>query len=499
MGPHATSLLAICVFTTFCLVVRFANASARSEESPHVCIVGAGIGGASAAHFLAEGNDGAVRVTVFERNAQVGGRIANMQMGDGSVVEAGASIIASRNRLMSHFASLLNLSRRVGDDSKGLGLWDGHFFRFRTSSVGAFTILKMLLRYRMSVLRMRRLISLLIERFDKLYPAHWHVSSIVGAIDICKMFTPVKLYELTQVQFGEYTADTLSVRFMDEIVAAISRCNYNQEPGGMNALSGAISLAGSGDELWSVRGGNVLIVQGLLERSTAKVVLTKNVAKVKRASGGGYLLMNDDGDVSSCDGVILAAPLELTDIELPDDIATRANVQRKFALTVATFVQGVLSENTFGAEMPQAILTTANATCLSKNNASKSNAEICVSPFNSVARVHRFINGTAIYKVFSGKELTDADLESLFEPGAHVIATYPWYAYPKFTPPERFAPFELDKDGALCYTSPIESAGSAMEMSALSGANCAALVWSKLELGKKKEGTLAATGPKEEL
>lgn len=48
----------------------------------------------------------------------------------------------------------------------------------------------------------------------------------------------------------------------------------------------------------------------------------------------------------------------------------------------------------------------------------------------------------------------------------------------------KFAALSLDPDpaGALFYTSPLEQAGSAMEMSAISGANAAALTVNALGL-----------------
>lgn len=54
------------------------------------------------------------------------------------------------------------------------------------------------------------------------------------------------------------------------------------------------------------------------------------------------------------------------------------------------------------------------------------------------------------------------------------IAEKEWYAYPKFSPPERFAPFKLAP--GIFYNNAWENAASAMEMSAISAHNSALLV-----------------------
>ena len=54
------------------------------------------------------------------------------------------------------------------------------------------------------------------------------------------------------------------------------------------------------------------------------------------------------------------------------------------------------------------------------------------------------------------------------------VAKRDWYAYPKFAPPEDFAPFQLAK--GVYYNNALENAASAMEMSAIAAKNSALLV-----------------------
>ena len=54
------------------------------------------------------------------------------------------------------------------------------------------------------------------------------------------------------------------------------------------------------------------------------------------------------------------------------------------------------------------------------------------------------------------------------------VGGHSWHAYPRFAPPERFAPFKLA--AGVYYNNAWENAASAMEMSAISAYNSALLV-----------------------
>ena len=89
------------------------------------------------------------------------------------------------------------------------------------------------------------------------------------------------------------------------------------------------------------------------------------------------------------------------------------------------------------------------------------------------------VDGRQLYKLFSHTPLDQKLLGSIFQDPA-IVATHDWLAYPVFDPPERFAPFQL-ADG-LVYLNAWENAASAMEMSAVSAANGAALVLQHLRI-----------------
>lgn len=84
-----------------------------------------------------------------------------------------------------------------------------------------------------------------------------------------------------------------------------------------------------------------------------------------------------------------------------------------------------------------------------------------------------FPNGTKLYKLFTHEKMSEDLLTAMFIEFS-VQAKHDWHAYPVFDPPERFAPFELEK--GLIYGNAWENAASAMEMSAVAARNSALLV-----------------------
>lgn len=135
-----------------------------------ICIVGSGIGGSSAAHFLRRYSSaplGAIRI--FERRGVVGGRMATVTVG-GDTFEAGASILHPKNFHALNFSNLLNLkTSEPSSSSFSLGIWNGKKFVFKTLNpdaknpvfekiVSLTNSIMMLFRYGFSLFRMNSFI-----------------------------------------------------------------------------------------------------------------------------------------------------------------------------------------------------------------------------------------------------------------------------------------------------------------------------------------------------
>ena len=78
------------------------NRGSRQDNVHRVAIIGAGIGGASAAHFARQILGPGAYIQVFERSSRVGGRLATINV-DGNVFESGGSIIHPENFYMKTF------------------------------------------------------------------------------------------------------------------------------------------------------------------------------------------------------------------------------------------------------------------------------------------------------------------------------------------------------------------------------------------------------------
>lgn len=481
-SPRLTCVL-MHITALFCFTLWRAFAVDNNDAGrPHVCIIGAGIGGASTAHFLARMRR-PPHVTVFEQEAEVGGRVRSLYACGETPVEAGASIIASGNRLMRYFTRFLNLSEKSRSEGESLGLWDGERFVFRTAETRAETIARVISRYRLSAMRGRRFVRGLIDQYASLYPddgvhtmwpAHLYVESL--------LLRTRGLYNMSQTGFAPMARAMFSRHYVAEMLSAIVRVNYGQDIDNINALAGSIAFAGAGNDLWAVSGGNHRVISGLFEQSLAHVRLKTRVRAVRRRDGGSYYVVidNEDGEnantesMTACDAIVLAAPIELTNMSLPHDIADALDVGRSFHQTVSTFIRGQLRKATFGDDIPNAILTITN---LDKDFTSI--GKQCSGDDKNNDR-----GEYPLWKIFSRNLLTTETMEHLFEDGAKIIATFPWLAYPKFSLAERFAPFVADNvEKAFFYTSSLESAGSAMEMSAVAGANAAALVNARFDFG----------------
>lgn len=95
-------------------------------SSLEIAIIGAGIGGASLAHFLRESlGEEAATIVVLEAGDEAGGRTASFDF-EGRSFEAGATIVHSSNMHIAALAQAANLTTEpAGSESEGMGIWAG--------------------------------------------------------------------------------------------------------------------------------------------------------------------------------------------------------------------------------------------------------------------------------------------------------------------------------------------------------------------------------------
>lgn len=179
------------------------------------------------------------------------------------------------------------------------------------------------------------------------------------------------------------------------------------------------------------------------------------------------------------DAVVLATPFAFSHIAIvdPDDPAAGGARSQypplEYQTTHATFVEGSVRSGFFGPGTEGAHGTPGNVYV----------AENCSTTLSSMA-LHVRVNAThGVYKLFSREALDPTFLDALFT-SYSILHHRDWKAYPAFHPPEQMCPFVLRPYERIFYTSALETAVSAMEISAIAARNVAILLAQSLGRGR---------------
>lgn len=444
-------------------------------DSQRVCIVGSGIGGSSAAHFLRKYSQESIEtdmeIHVFEKNPTVGGRMAMVELA-GDKFEAGGSILHPKNLHTLHYTELLGLKQKTGgDDDSDFGIWDGQKFIFKTfpSRTSRFpavinTFINNLLifwRYGTSLLKMQDYVSDLLSKFLRYYEDS---RPIFYTVDEMLKWADLHNYTRHTLQ-KELVAAGLSPRLISELVTVIMRINYGQNVD-ISGLAGGVSLCGSGGGLWSVEGGNWQMAAGLIDQANVSLHLNKEVDSIS-LKGKKYEVNSTDGQVNYCEVVVVATPLDEVKIRFIPSISIP---ERHLHHTYTTFVRGLLNPVYFGlssTSSPPDLIGTL---------------EVPDLPFSSISILKDYSRDDKAYKIFSRKPMADDLLNKIFSDRKETIRI-DWAAYPHYQAPEKFAPFLLDGHH-LYYINAFENAASTMETSSVSAENIARLILSRLPGGR---------------
>lgn len=467
------------------LLLTFLNLSQAQPPSDAplsstVCIIGAGIGGSSVAHFIRKYSPDltpTTKIRVFERNTIVGGRIATVNVA-GETFEAGASILHPKNLHAVNYTKLLNLKAREPSSGFSLAIWDGNKFVFKTIEISSNLplfdkLLKlpfienlvslvnsglMFVRYGFSLFKMQNFVQSAVGSFSKYYEDTGS-RPIFETVD--EMLKWAGLFNLTTRTLQDELVDAgLSPLLINELVTVITRINYGQSVY-MSGLGGAVSLAGSGGGLWSIEGGNRQMAVGLIDRSDVALHLNEGIKSVADL-GDHYELNSTKGNNYICEVAVVATPLDEINIQFIPPISIP---ERKLQHTHATFVRGLLNPVYFGlkatAKIPDLVATLEDPEL----------------PFTSISVLKKHNEEESTYKIFSRKPMADTLLNSIFSVRKETIRI-DWAAYPQYHAPEIFAPFILDGRN-LYYVNAFENAASTMETSAVSAENIARLILSR--------------------
>ncbi|XP_040270363.1 prenylcysteine oxidase 1 [Bufo bufo] len=470
-----------CMLTGLILCSLRAAAFQDLRHPPNrIAVVGAGIGGTSAAYFLRQKFGKDVQIDIYEKG-DVGGRLSTIEM-EGNHYEAGGSVIHPLNLHMKTFVKELGLNA-VSLRGNLVGIYNGEEFVFQESEWFLINVIKMIWNYGLNFLRLYMWVEDVLDRFMRIYRYQTFDYSFSSTESLLHAMGGDDFLTKLNVTIDEALQKSgFSQKFIDDIVVPAMRVNYGQAAD-INGFVGAVSLAGTDSGLWAVEGGNKLVCTGLLYASKAQLVqgtVTSVQEKVRPAKSGDtvrlYEVNSETGSGSALhlyDIVVIATPLnkELGNIKFLGFDPPIEPLSKPFQQCVATFVHGRINTSFFGCPKPchfpvSEILTT-----------DKPNFFIySISPVSPVKPVTKSEISKAsdikVYKIFSPEPLTDEQLRFLFE-SYHAVIVKKWLAYPKYTPPEKLPPIILHR--GIYYVNSIEKAASAMEMSAISAKNIALL------------------------
>ena len=434
---------------------------------PRVAVIGAGISGGSAVHFLRNLLGDEVEIVVYEASDQPGGRTLTRTFAN-MTVDVGGTAIYSKNKYVSGFAKLFNLPPEDENSTNDvIGIWDGSKIRIELDTDSSWLAgAKALLRYGLSPLRIIPAVRETVKKFDRIYELQDQNRSFSSPTEL---LMALGLFNLTQVSAYDYFSQLgVGDLFTKELIDGASRCNYNQA-GNVNSFTDLISLAGAGvaGHVFGLANGTQDISKGLVKVAN-RLRLNDRVTEIYDAESGYVVVSNGPAEPRKdhFDGVIVATPLEMAGIKLPAEAQQRAGHGREYQSTYVTFVHGQLNASYFSHDpmkirkLPAALFTPEDSS----------------APFVSFSIHKVFADDSVVVKLFSRMELQDVDVGQIFVK-VFEIFRWTWKAYPKLQPmsPENWASFRLDKR-ALLYTSGLETSASAMEVAAIAGRNGALLM-----------------------
>ncbi|XP_003413714.1 prenylcysteine oxidase 1 [Loxodonta africana] len=456
--------------------------SAEPRAPPEkIAIIGAGIGGTSAAYYLRQkfGND--VKIDVFERG-EVGGRLATMMV-EGQEYESGGSIIHPLNLHMKRFVKDLGLSAAKGFDGL-MGVYNGETLVFEESRWFIINMIKLVWHYGFQFLRMHMWVEDVLDKFMRIYRYQSHdyaFSSVekllhaLGGDDFLGMLNRTLLETLEKAGFSE--------KFLNEIVTPVMRVNYGQSMN-INSFVGAVSLASAESGLWAVGGGNKLVCSGLLQASkgnliSGSVMYIEEKTRTKQTGNPTkmYEVVYQTGSETHSDFydiVLVATPLnrKMSNITFLNFDPPIEEFHQYYQHIVTTLVKGQLNTTMFGTAAVDkfdltAILTTDDPNLFI-------NSIGIVYPVREKDNSEPSTDGTHVWKIFSKDILTQKQILKLFLSYDHTVKK-PWLAYPHYKPPEKCPSIILHD--RLYYLNGMECAASAMEMSAIAAHNAALLAY----------------------
>jgi len=520
-----------------------------------IAVIGGGISGTFVSKYLAEyDKDCALQqITIFdplplgEQTTEIsspewqGSRVASVRLMDNSVVEIGASVFYSGFHLimaMIEGDSSLEVGTAFNTGStktlhpdlrSGMGIYNGYGdWPFLTSNFPKwYSLLLMAWRYNIDLYRVfsatakveyafKIVNDLLLSEHETTFfenaaemwdavgllkPAHYSFDDFLDALSVCRSKDSLSWWR----QILPYQG---CIR--EELLAAVTLCNYNQAPSSVNGLVGLGSFVAAKVPLLSVMGGNHRLMasayrqareikEKLCDNADAIQHVKQRVSTVVSADKS-VMLFSQGVSLGEFEIVILAAPLHMARVEflvqsdkdaavlhqMPFSIFDAEDhdpyqdgeapvmsaplpdyATRPFTQVVTTLVSRAVLNATYfklkTTNLPRSIYMTEYAKRIEHN-------------ITAISQ----ITPTGSYKVFSSSELDKSVLTTLFGEGCTVEIVKVWGgphggATADYQGAGKTLNYQLYGD-QLYYSNSIETAMACMELSAIGAKSVAKLV-----------------------
>lgn len=463
-------------------------------------------------------------------------------------VELGGSIFVKVNHNLVNAAKAFDLpiqnmqATSRHERPEVLGIWDGEKFLFTQSDASSsyWNIAKLLWKYGYSPIRTQNLMKKTVGSFLKMYqPSHFPFDSL------SETAANLGLLSATAATGQEYLeANGISKHFAHDIIQASTRVNYAQSLNQIHGLETMVCMAIEG--AMSIKGGNWQIFGNMIKASKANLLLNTSVTSiiknhtsktyaVKSTTWASDLSTTDKDDLTDYDTIILATPLQFSQITFNPPLPDPPPPTPYVALHVTLFTSPyTLSPSYFNLPLstPEAEMPTTILTSTSPSNSSP--PFFSISTLRTITWPIPFVNQNGcsnnmpcateveteyLYKIFSPTALSYSSIHSLLnipQPEAEKgtprseeekpitwLHKKRWDSYPYLPPRSSFADIRLDGNdhdsagAGIWYTAGIEQFISTMETSSLMGSNVAKLVvdaWEIEELKREMVGESESKG-----
>ncbi|MFA5366148.1 MAG: FAD-dependent oxidoreductase, partial [Candidatus Bathyarchaeia archaeon] len=322
----------------------------------NLAVVGAGIGGCSAAYFARKLLSNP-EITVYEKANRIGGRVLTFK-GEQITSELGGTFFNSSNPTVSPLIAETGLQVKKLEEFMDFAVWNGTEILFQSNHPMFYKMLKLVTKYKLSVPRLVRILNDSHRKLEKMYK---------------KAEQPAEFWELFEAagldKWYKHRFDTLLLEagvnqtFIDELITPITRIIYSQNAE-MAGFAGLVALLGVyADAIYSLKDGNAVFPVALLEKSGSTVQLETEVTSIEKTADQTFRVYGGENS-TVFDAVIVASPLETANIQF-DGTENQNMPKREYQQIYIRLMKGIVDKRFFNmdgsAKLPSIILTSKQA------------------------------------------------------------------------------------------------------------------------------------------